>query len=187
MLILLFAENGFSQVIDTCFVNETGIYHVRNQQENSFLHWEVTNGEIISENPSQTDSLVVLWNVNAGIYELSIYEKTQDNCEGQIARVEIMIIENDFDIELNIPNVFTPNGDGKNDFFTVSANRMPENYRITIVNRWGNKVFETENINNSWDGKIKNKDCSSGVYYYVIQYQSRDAIETKNGFLHVFR
>ena len=132
LLLLIFAQNGFSQVIDTCLVNETSVYHVKNQKENSYLYWEVTGGEIISENPSQTDSIVVLWNTNSGIYELSIYEKTENNCKGQIAVVEIMIIENDFDIKLNIPNVFTPNGDGKNDFFTIKANKSPENYNITI-------------------------------------------------------
>ncbi len=187
LLILLFSENVFSQVIDTCLVNETSIYHVINQQENSLLFWEIKDGNIISENPSQTDSIVILWNVNPGIYELSIYETTENNCKGQIAIVEILIIENDFDIELDIPNVFTPDGDGKNDYFTISASHLPENYIITIVNRWGNKVFEGDNINNSWNGKIKNKNCNSGVYYYLIQYQNKEKIETKKGFLHLFR
>lgn len=187
LAILLFAENSFSQVIDTCFVNETAVYHVRNQQNNSLLYWEVLGGEIISENPSQTDSIVVLWNTNAGIYELSIYEKTENNCKGKIAIVEIIIIENDFDIKLDIPNVFTPNGDGTNNYFTIKSNIPPENYKIIIINRWGNKVFETENINNSWDGKTKNRDCSLGVYYYVIQYKNGDKIEIKNGCLHLFR
>ncbi len=187
LLILLSAKSGFSQIIDTCFVNETSVYHVKNQQESSFLYWEISDGEIISENPTKSDSIVVLWNVNAGIYELSIYEKTENNCEGKIAVVEIMIIENDFDIELDIPNVFTPNGDGKNDYFTITANRLPLYYQITIFNRWGNNVFENQDINNSWDGMINGEYCSEGVYYYEIQYRDREKIEKKYGLIRVFR
>jgi gliding motility-associated-like protein len=87
---------------------------------------------------------------------------------------------------LDIPNVFTPNGDNINDYFKISYNFAPENYKITILNRWGNKLFETDNINNSWNGKYNGNQCSSGVYYYLIQFKNRDKIETKNGFLHLY-
>ncbi len=186
LLILVFTENLFSQITDTCFVGETGVYHVKNQKPNSLLYWEVSDGDIMSENPSQTDSIVILWNT-ADICELSVYEKTGNNCMGEIAITEIMVIENDFDIEFDIPNVFSPNGDGANDYFTIKANILPENYHLSILTRWGNVVFETENINNSWNGRIKNELCSSGVYYYVIRYKNGDKIETKKGSLHLFK
>ena len=183
---LLFANNLFSQVIDTCYVLDTTVYHVNNQQENSFLYWDVTGGEIISENPSKTDSIVILWNT-VGIYELSVYEKTKENCSGQNSFAEILVTKNDFDLDLYVPNVFTPNGDGQNDQFEIRANSYPENYKITIANRWGNKMFESENINKSWNGKVKNRDCISGTYYYIIKYKSKNGFETKTGFVHLFR
>lgn len=69
------------------------------------------------------------------------------------------------------PNVFTPNNDGYNDnFYPVFSNIV--NYKIAIYNKWGTKVFETEDINQAWDGKTEEKECSAGVYYWVATYSS---------------
>ncbi|HRE24202.1 MAG TPA: gliding motility-associated C-terminal domain-containing protein [Bacteroidia bacterium] len=70
---------------------------------------------------------------------------------------------------LYLPNSFTPNDDGLNDFFT------PQFYNVTITNfkifnRWGNVVYEDSN-NFSWDGKFESKDCTLGVYVYKISYR----------------
>ena len=175
-----------AQIIDNVFVGETVTYKVQNQQDASYLYWEVTSGEIISENPSLTDSIVIRWS-DAGIYKLTVYEETANSCVGELASIEIEIIETDFELELDIPNVFTPNQDGKNDYFTIKANYPPENFSIRIVNRWGNKVFETHDIDNSWDGRRRSEYCSPGVYYYIIQYQNNGSIETKNGHIQLFR
>jgi gliding motility-associated-like protein len=62
-----------------------------------------------------------------------------------------------------IPNVFTPNGDGFNDSFKI-LNKTP-NTKILISNRWGVKVFESEDYNNDWQGE----NLPEGVYFYSIQ------------------
>ena len=61
------------------------------------------------------------------------------------------------------PNVFTPNKDGFNDFFTWEVEGIEE-FRFTVYNRWGGKVFETEDIDDFWDGGNE----PSGVYFYVM-------------------
>ena len=53
-----------------------------------------------------------------------------------------------------IPNIFTPNGDGIGDEFKVIYEGDLANYGITIINRLGEIVYETNDINRSWDGKI---------------------------------
>lgn len=68
-----------------------------------------------------------------------------------------------------IPSAFTPNGDGINDFFGVKAEGI-KSFNLQIFNRWGEVVFESENISNLWDGtfkgeKIKNTD----VYVYQVK------------------
>jgi gliding motility-associated-like protein len=76
---------------------------------------------------------------------------------------------------LFIPNAFTPNGDGINDKFVITGiESFPDN-TILVVNRWGNKVFETEGYNNEWDGKNQfgvslNKDgfLPEGIYFYIL-------------------
>ncbi len=71
------------------------------------------------------------------------------------------------DCYLNIPNVFTPNDDGVNDLFDV-VYKGNESFYLIICNRWGKKVFESDDRNNQWNGKIKNTDAADGVYYYVL-------------------
>ncbi len=72
--------------------------------------------------------------------------------------------------EYVLPNIFTPNGDGKNDLFTpILPYRFIKDIDITIVDRWGAEVFHTINPMINWNGKDEttNADCSDGVYYYV--------------------
>lgn len=68
------------------------------------------------------------------------------------------------------PNVFTPNGDGENDYFELTLNPLvAECSSIVIFNRWGQKVFESDNADVKWDGKTKKgKKVPSGTYYYII-------------------
>ena len=68
-----------------------------------------------------------------------------------------------------VPNVFTPNNDGQNDVFHISAGGM-ETYDIEIFNRWGEKVFESNSPNTDWDGRSMTGVLESdGAYYYIIK------------------
>ena len=78
-----------------------------------------------------------------------------------------------------IPNVFTPNGDGKNDTFVIAsaenAGATPSSEvvlddfyvsnELIIYNRWSQVVYETKNYQNDWDGD----DLPDGVYFYVLK------------------
>jgi gliding motility-associated-like protein len=78
--------------------------------------------------------------------------------------------------KLEVPNVFTPNGDGSNDVFFLKVANMGEIHAI-IFDRWGNKIYETTSStgNISWDGKnLNGKDCAAGVYFYVITADGND-------------
>ncbi len=72
-----------------------------------------------------------------------------------------------------IPNVFTPNNDGKNDFFKVNAdhiNNCFDKFDINIYNRWGELVFHSEDFHFKWDGKnTKGKILPDGDYFYIIE------------------
>ena len=82
------------------------------------------------------------------------------------------------DIEVNkdcytdVPNAFTPNGDGYNDYFYPRQllSKGVSGFTMTVFNRWGQKVFETSNTNGrGWDGKFNDKDQPTGVYIYQIK------------------
>lgn len=81
---------------------------------------------------------------------------------------------------LNIPNVFTPNQDGANDVYLVSGKGITE-YNIVIVNRWGNVVFESNDINTPWDGTSNGTPCQDGVYFYIIKAKSLTQEYDKHG------
>ena len=68
-----------------------------------------------------------------------------------------------------IPNSFTPDGDNINDVFLPSlVGVVPENYRFEIFNRWGQKVFETTDITQGWDGTYRGEKAKVDVYTILI-------------------
>ncbi len=69
--------------------------------------------------------------------------------------------------ELFVPNVFSPNNDGRNDVFRPRGTE-PFGYMLRIYDRWGNKVFESEAIADGWDGTFNGKPLNSGVFVYYI-------------------
>lgn len=75
--------------------------------------------------------------------------------------------------KLFIPNAFSPNGDGLNDLFGYSLSGAQE-VNITIFNRWGEVVFQSEKLNDFWNGNIQNtgKPATGGVYVYKIKVVS---------------
>lgn len=77
-----------------------------------------------------------------------------------------------------VPNVFTPNGDGKNDVFTFDALNMGEIY-VIIYDRWGLKMFEATSTGNvKWDGKNKGgSTVTDGTYFYIIKATGLDDVK----------
>lgn len=101
------------------------------------------------------------------IFHHGIYSLTADN-DGCTSSDTLVVSKNCY---INIPNVFTPNGDGLGDYFlprqTLGRNIM--DFEMHIYNRWGQKVFETTSNNGrGWDGKLNGDDQPTGVYIYVI-------------------
>ncbi len=71
------------------------------------------------------------------------------------------------------PNIFTPNGDGKNDVFFLRVENAIA-LEVTIVNRWGNTMATFSGINGSWDGKVNGSLADEGVYFYHYQATALD-------------
>lgn len=95
--------------------------------------------------------------------------------------------------DYTLPNVFTPNGDNNNEFFTPFPYKFINDVDIKIYNRWGAVVFETTDPDILWDGKdrITATDCSAGVYYYVcyvneVRLAGIESIPLY-GFIHLIR
>jgi gliding motility-associated-like protein len=76
---------------------------------------------------------------------------------------------------LAVPNAFTPNNDGKNDFLKVLNAIKVEKLDFRIFNRWGQLVFQTTNWKQGWDGKINGVDQATGVYVWYLTYTDRES------------
>lgn len=68
-----------------------------------------------------------------------------------------------------IPSAFTPNGDGLNDQLKAIINCPVSNYHMIVVNRFGQRVFESNSPNIYWDGTHKGNKCDMGTYYYILK------------------
>jgi len=104
-----------------------------------------------------------------------ILKVKKGNCVDTAMRTIIV----DLPSKLEIPNVFTPNGDKANDVFRLIASNLNEIY-IIIFDRWGTKVYEltSDTGNFGWDGKnLYGKDCSAGTYFYIIKATGKDGQE----------
>jgi gliding motility-associated-like protein len=94
--------------------------------------------------------------------------------------------DNSFGI-INLPNIFTPNKDNKNDCFKVLVKGQIKNYTMMIFNRWGEKVFETHNSNDCWNGKYKGRDVEIGNYVYYLSAKTLCGEFSKKGNLLLIR
>ena len=81
--------------------------------------------------------------------------------------------------KINIPNIFTPNGDGANDVFTFTT-KCIKSLSCSIYDRWGNPVHSWNDINGWWDGRTTSGLlCSAGTYFFVLEYTTEANINMK--------
>ena len=72
---------------------------------------------------------------------------------------------------LKIPTAFSPNGDGVNDVFAIHFPCVPDKFELTILNRWGEEIFKSDDFTVGWNGMFKKKHPMPGeTYRYVVTF-----------------
>lgn len=173
MYSLLVTDSNGCTISDSIFVNETPNFNVdfsltpssgvapltvsftNNSTNCVTYYWDFGNGDTSTvQNPSSitytTDST----------YTVTLIACNAGGCCDTVTHT-VLVETNSI---CSFANVFTPNGDGMNDVFKVNCERIVE-FNIVIFNRWGNKMFESNDINNSWDGE----NAPDGTYFYIIK------------------
>ena len=80
--------------------------------------------------------------------------------------------------KLDMPNAFSPNGDGINDIYKAKEGyKSLVQFKAAIYNRWGQKLFEWTDPADGWDGKFKGKDVAEGVYFVRVTAKGADGIK----------
>jgi len=145
----------------------------------NLLEGQVTN-LLVTNQPS----FVYNWSPATGLSSTSIYNPvaqplqttsyvvnvtdTETNCSG---RAEVTVDVKDAICDepyIFVPNAFTPNGDGKNDVLFVRGVNLDEIY-FAVYDRWGAMVFETDDLERGWDGKINGEIVSGDAYGYYLK------------------
>ncbi len=100
----------------------------------------------------------------AGNYQVDLVAINEDGCtDTASATITLKAVVN-----IYIPTAFTPDGDGANDFLSVSADNV-NSFSLTVFNRFGEKVFETKSPNFKWDGSYLGENLATGVYPTVLR------------------
>jgi gliding motility-associated-like protein len=120
---------------------------------------------------------------NPGTYYVTLYITSPYGCVDSTAK-EIIVNQ---EFTFYMPNAFTPEGNGKNDFFYPKGEGWDlNNYGFYVFDRWGEMIFETNDYNEYWDGKDmgSTKICPQGVYtWLVIVKDFAGETHTFNGFV----
>jgi len=118
-----------------------------------------------------------------GTYTIRLYASDVYGCTDQAQ----LTLEVKQEFNLYIPDAFSPNGDNLNETFQIQGGGIKE-FNILIFNRWGELVFESNDIEKSWDGTYKGQVVPSGIYYFVVNLKLPDnRLHQENGSINLFR
>jgi trimeric autotransporter adhesin len=139
-----------------------------------FGYWQVISSTGIIDDTSSAVTQVTGLNPGENIFRWFVLNGT---CSDS---ADVMIFVNepsDCFVTLEVPTGFTPNGDGRNDFYFVKGiDDYPDNI-ITVYNRWGNKVYEKSGYLNDWDGTNDDGEpLVAGTYFVIFKVKSIDKI-----------
>ncbi|MBA2745681.1 MAG: gliding motility-associated C-terminal domain-containing protein [Flavisolibacter sp.] len=139
-----------------------------------------------------------LWTPSQGLSATNILKPTASPQTTTTYQLRVTTAQGCVDSATTIVNViercddpmpaFTPNGDGINDTWWVTNPNCLREARVQIFNRYGAKVFESNNYQNNWNGTYKGKPVPDGTYYFVVQYRLvNNQLVNKRGNISILR
>ncbi|MFB6305709.1 MAG: gliding motility-associated C-terminal domain-containing protein, partial [Flavobacteriales bacterium] len=164
---------SFSTNKDTVFLSQDGaVEFTNNSSDVDSFEWDFGDSTTFSgKDTSHQYSRTGLFNVLLTVTD-------SNNCSDSTSQIITVTTENiNNDSALVIPNVFTPNNDGKNDIFKIGLKNEKQDLKnafskikISIYNRWGERVWKGEGIKVQWQGRtIAGEKVPQGQYIYTIK------------------
>jgi gliding motility-associated-like protein len=148
------------------------------------LIWDMGDGTVYY------DTAISHFYVLPGVYNISLYAVDTTCNKSETINSSVTFLGNVVS-EVIVPNVFTPNGDNQNDEVSFAGVDPNAEYSWTIFNRWGKKVFESQNTAIAWDGTNFNngQELKAGIYYYELIFKDQCANEenVRSGYIHLMR
>jgi gliding motility-associated-like protein len=155
-----------------------------NSQNADEFFWNFGNGNVQNETTTVSQNQVY---DTTGVYTVMLV--AGNGACSDTAYVTINVLEPPVfvPVDLETANVFTPNNDGVNDIFQFNMLNIVE-IEFTILNRWGNVMFTTTDVNAGWNGKSNGINAEPGVYFYTFKAKgAQDEPFEGQGFIHLVR
>ena len=148
-------EINFSVPIDVQFLSNSS------EPIETYYNWSIYKDKQLIVTRTDKDQRYTFTDV--GTYVVKLKVSTNSNCSYTDS-----ITINASDADIQVPNVFTPNGDDMNDEFRVAYRSLLE-FQCWVYNRWGRQVFYWNDPQKGWNGKINGVDAAEGPYFYIIK------------------
>ncbi|MFO0356666.1 MAG: gliding motility-associated C-terminal domain-containing protein, partial [Sphingobacteriaceae bacterium] len=137
----------------------------RNGSEFTY-EWQFTNSTNIGGPDTASTKNPTKMYDNNGRFPVMLVVKNEMGCIDTVYK----IVEIEEDVNVYIPNTFTPNDDNINDVFNIKGIGLKsEGYYMEVFDRWGTLVYSTKDINKGWDGTVKGVKATEGVYIYKVR------------------
>jgi len=141
--------------------------------KNNFLELgEFNVGDTFLWSTGETSSSIIV--TANGLYSVTV----SNECGEVYDEVYALSDEDHLDCTFEVPNAFTPDNDGINDHFGALSDCCLNSYRIQVYSRWGTKVFESTDINDTWDGRWKDKPAPIDAYVWLAVYEVSHGAKT---------
>jgi gliding motility-associated-like protein len=139
-----------------------------------FYEWKIYNLANTTNYLRYTDANLRYVFNETGDYKVTL---TVTNSAGSCSHSDSLTVKVSSSF-INVPNVFTPNGDGQNDQFRVSYRSIAD-YKILLYSSWAGRVYTSTDPAQGWDGRVGGKLAPPGVYYYLISATGTDGKKFK--------
>ncbi|MCB9335574.1 MAG: gliding motility-associated C-terminal domain-containing protein [Flavobacteriales bacterium] len=142
--------------------------------EGFILEIDTVYSEYLWQDGSTLNFLNVL---DSGLYHVTVVNGVCNSSDSIMIQLDSCLIN-------DIPNIFTPNGDGINDYFIIENIEKYPNSKLEVFNRWGRIIFKDDNYKNDWDAN----GINSGTYYYLFYpNDSSGKLTIQKGFITIIR
>ena len=130
----------------------------------STYEWSVNGATILNTNENK---VTILCPSLESSFTISVIERNANRCPGDSRKLLVEITPCQDEV-IWIPSAFTPNGDNRNDIFRVMGNITSKEFSLQIYNRWGELIFESNDVEIGWDGTYKGTLVQDDIYTYRV-------------------
>ena len=172
ILLLFLSSWGYSQQeVELCGEPKTYSYWA-SSTGNGITEWTLVGNSISETHIGNEISLT--WS-DSGTYVLHAI-RYDGPCPSNEVILNVTVTQCG-DLIFWVPNTFTPDNDASNEEWgpVFTSGYDPNSFNMTVLNRWGNTIWESNNVNATWDGTFKNKQCQEGVYTWIMTFNLSDS------------